>query len=524
MSKSEPSIFWRWTFLIVLVALGVRLGPMVGNGALRGAVAYDDAVYFSGAQHLVTGDLPYRDFLFVHPPGVLVLLVPFAELSRLLTDSWSFAVAKLFFVAIGVVNTILVARLLRPFGFVAIVAGAGLYAVWSAPAAVERTVLLEPLLNLSLLLVLWLFSRDALTLRGNAVAGALLGSAAAFKVWAGPEVLAVAGWLLLARGWRAAGAWLAGASAAFLLWVGTFFALAPSQMYHQVILDQLQRPAQGVGPVTTLRYFAGLEGLPQISQRLPDWTFVAAGALVAVAIVVAVWHADPLVRLWALLLTVQVAELLTAPIHFSTYTAFAAPTFCLLLGFTVARAATTLRAHMRWAVFASGFVLLAVLAISSVRWASKHLDFPNEPVSRFASHHRCVWASQPEFLILANANLRQIEAGCEQWVDPYGQLLDLLRNSKSGTVWEKAPTLAPYQAELRSQLRHSDAALMGASTRAGWDRRTARLFRSRFRAGRREGWLVLWTVRRAPAARGGASLHALETPSRRGAGSSSLEP
>ncbi len=486
--------------MIVLMGLGIRLGPLVWNEGLRGVVAYDDAVYFSGAQHLVAGDLPYRDFLFLHPPGMLVLLVPFAELSHLVTDSWSLAGAKLFLVAIGVANTVLVARLLRPFGIVAIVAGAGLYAVWSGPALVERTVFLEPVLNLSLLLVLWLFSRNGLTMRVIALAGALLGSAAAFKVWAGPEVLALGGWLLLARGWRGAGAWLATASTAFLIWVGTFFALAPSQMYDQVILDQLQRPASGVGLAARLRLFVGLDGLPQISHRLPDWTFIAAGALVAAAIVVAVWRADPLVRLWALLLTVQVAELLASPIYFSTYTAFAAPTLCLLLGFTVARAAAAVRVPLRRVAFAFGFVLLAVLAISSVRLGAA-LSFPNEAASRFASVHRCVWAGDPEVLILANANLRQIDAGCEQWVDPYGQVLDLLRNSKPGPVWLRAPRLAAYQAGVRSQLRHSDAALVDGTPKQegwaklqGWNSRTARLFRDRFSLVRREGGFGFWVA------------------------------
>jgi alpha-1,2-mannosyltransferase len=480
----------------------------MSNRSLRrvpgGVVAFDDAVYFSGAQHLIAGDLPYRDFLFLHPPGILVLLAPFAELSRVMTDSWSFAAAKLFFVAIGVANTVLVARLLRPYGIVAIVAGAGLYAVWSAPAFVERTVYLEPLLNLVLLLVLWLLSRDGVTLRWIALAGALLGSATAIKVWAGPEVLAVAGWLLLVRGWRAAGAWVGGASAAFLLWVGPFFALAPAQMYDQVILDQLQRPAEGFGRVEFVRYFAGLEGLPQISQRLPEWAFVAAAAPVAAAIVVAVWHAEPRVRLWALLLTVQVAELLAFQIHFATYTAFVAPTLCLLVGFTVARAAIALQVPLRRAAFAAGFVILAVLAMSSVRLAAKQLSFPHNVASRFATLHRCVWAREPAILILADANLRQIEGGCEQWVDPYGQILDRLRNSERGAPFDSAPRLAAYQAEVRGQLRHSDAALVygtpnqqGLAKLQGWNRGTARLFKDRFRPHRREGELVFWVEHHA---------------------------
>jgi alpha-1,2-mannosyltransferase len=506
MSRLSPA--QRWTFLIVLVALGVRLGPMLWTGELRDGLQYDDGVYFSGSQHLFAGDLPYRDFVILHPPGILVLLIPFAAASDLVTDSGSLAAARLLFVVIGLVNTLLVARLLRPYGIVAIVAGAGFYAVWSGSALVERSVLHEPLLNLSLLLVLSLFSRGSLSLRRVALAGALLGSAAAFKVWAGPEVIVLAGWLLLAQGWRAAGAWLIGASTAFLLWVGPFLAVAPSEMYNQVILDQIQRPVEGVSLASRVRYFVGLEGIPEISERLASWAFVATGVVVAAAILVAVWRADPLIRLWALLLTVQVAEILWSPVFFYRYTALAAPTLCLLLGFTVARATAAVRASLRRPAYASGFVLLALLAISSVRLqGALALPFPSKLASGFAAHHRCVWALTPAMLILADASLRQIEANCEQWVDPYGALLDLSRDSdERGAVLARAPRLETWQAGVRRQLGHSDAALIFGSELQqgqGWDRRTVRFFRKRFRPVRREGEYVFWVAARHEGNTGG---------------------
>jgi hypothetical protein len=102
-------------------------------------------------------------------------------------------------------------------------------------------------------------------------------------------------------------------------------------------------------------------------------------------------------------------------------------------------------------------------------------------------------------LILADANLRQIEAGCEQWVDPYGQILDRLRDSDR--VFDSVPDvprLAAYQAEVRSQLRHSDAALTYRKLKLQyWDRRTTRLFRNRFRPHRREGEIVFWVEQQA---------------------------
>ena len=40
---------------------------------------YDDGVYYSAATALVHGQLPYRDFLLLQPPGIAVLLAPFAR-------------------------------------------------------------------------------------------------------------------------------------------------------------------------------------------------------------------------------------------------------------------------------------------------------------------------------------------------------------------------------------------------------------------------------------------------------------
>src|SRR6516164_3887128 len=50
---------------VFLVALLVRLGPLLWNSGLRfDSGQYDDGVYFAAAQHLVLGgQVPYRDFV-----------------------------------------------------------------------------------------------------------------------------------------------------------------------------------------------------------------------------------------------------------------------------------------------------------------------------------------------------------------------------------------------------------------------------------------------------------------------------
>jgi hypothetical protein len=55
--------------VVFLVALALRLGPLLVQHTLGGVLEYDDGVHFSSAVELVAGHLPYRSFVFVQPPG-----------------------------------------------------------------------------------------------------------------------------------------------------------------------------------------------------------------------------------------------------------------------------------------------------------------------------------------------------------------------------------------------------------------------------------------------------------------------
>ena len=60
--------------LIGAVAYVARLVPVVRGAGLRGMNSYDGAVYYAAAAGLAHRLLPYRDFLFLHPPGIVVAL------------------------------------------------------------------------------------------------------------------------------------------------------------------------------------------------------------------------------------------------------------------------------------------------------------------------------------------------------------------------------------------------------------------------------------------------------------------
>src|SRR6478609_8110290 len=127
---------------IVLVAFIVRSVPVLRGAGLEGYLGYDDGVYFSAAVALVDGLLPYRDFLLLHPPGIALLLSPFALIAGATDDATGFAVARLAFMAIGAANAGLVALAAGRFGRRAGILSGILYAVWYSAARAERTTIL----------------------------------------------------------------------------------------------------------------------------------------------------------------------------------------------------------------------------------------------------------------------------------------------------------------------------------------------------------------------------------------------
>lgn len=77
-----------------LLALGLRTYRLARPGELFGVAWYDDGVYFGSAVRLVHGVLPYRDFVFVQPPGITLLMVPVALLSKVTGAACGIAVAE----------------------------------------------------------------------------------------------------------------------------------------------------------------------------------------------------------------------------------------------------------------------------------------------------------------------------------------------------------------------------------------------------------------------------------------------
>ncbi|MDQ1483510.1 MAG: hypothetical protein QOF35_1586, partial [Actinomycetota bacterium] len=93
-SARGPSALTWLTVAIAILAFGWRLWSVLRGGGLNAIQGYDDGVYYTGADALVSGRMPYRDFVLLHPPGILLVLAPFAALGHLLSDPTGFALAR----------------------------------------------------------------------------------------------------------------------------------------------------------------------------------------------------------------------------------------------------------------------------------------------------------------------------------------------------------------------------------------------------------------------------------------------
>ena len=87
------------------LALLVRAGLVLRSpGGPTGLFGYDPGVYYAAGDALIHGPVPYRDFLLLHPPAVMLATAPFAALGSWTRDDIGFVTANSVFMCIGALN------------------------------------------------------------------------------------------------------------------------------------------------------------------------------------------------------------------------------------------------------------------------------------------------------------------------------------------------------------------------------------------------------------------------------------
>src|SRR5215204_2253191 len=86
---------------MAVLAFGIRFAGLAFGGGLDSRMTLDDGTYFANALSLVNGRMPYRDFSSLHPPGLMYVLAPFAQIGTLTTEMTGLVLARLSFMVLG---------------------------------------------------------------------------------------------------------------------------------------------------------------------------------------------------------------------------------------------------------------------------------------------------------------------------------------------------------------------------------------------------------------------------------------
>jgi len=427
---------------VAVVAVLARAQLAVHHAGLDGLQGYDDGVYYAGASALVSGRMPYSDFTFLHPPGILLALSPFATLGAVTSDPLGLAVARAAFWLLGGVNAALVARVASRNGRVAAVVGGMGYALWFPAVYAERATLLEPLGNTALLVALLLLGRTARppSARDQLLAGAALGLSASVKLWMAVPLAVLVGWQLLGPGPRAAvrvtgGAVLAGVA------VLLPFAGASRAMFEMVVLDQLGR----VSELSLAHRITGMAGLRPWATVLGDTATVgvlAVGACLAAAAVITAWRAGGPARVYVSLLAANGAVLLAIAPHFDHYPAFLAVPLALVVSVAVGRLERAARRRRTWApVVAVGAFVVGLAALYAPAVAMEvGQPFPGRQLATAVTERPCVVTDVPTALAAMDVLSRDLRRGCPAVVDPAGPVYG--RFAVSGPDGRPVPRVA----------------------------------------------------------------------------------
>jgi hypothetical protein len=416
----------RWTWLALAATVGavafvVRLFPVLRGGGLRGFYNYDPAVYYAAAVGMARGMLPYRDFLLLHPPGVPLLLLPFAALGQVTSDSTGMAAARLAMMAMGSVTAIIITRTLRSAGVVPALIGGLAYAVYWPAVYSERATWLEGPGSFLLAVALWLLIAPPRFLETRprwtyALAGAALAFACLTKMWLAVPLLVLVVWVAAHRRWRDLGWLTVGGAVAGIVPLLPFVTALP-QLWNMVVTTQFGR-RRGTSDVTSMR-LEGLSGLDQVWSghivTLAIVVVVVGGAVAALAVLVREG------RLPLLVTVASLALLLTTPTWFRHYPTLVAPTLMMSIGFGSSVVGNWLR-H-RWLQIVAGVAAVAVLGWHAWVLGSDRVgtSFDGDQLARIAAvHPGCVTTDDPNALIAGDLFKANLARGCSFVIDLSG--------------------------------------------------------------------------------------------------------
>lgn len=458
---------WSWSLalaVVAMVAFLARLTLMLRGGGLSGSDGYDDSVYYAAATALIHGHLPYRDFVLLHPPGLILALTPFTAFAQLVSDRTGQEIARVAFMVLGAVNTVLVMRLGNRFGRVAGLVAGVVYAVSYPALYPERTTTLEALGNTTVLVALSLLVDPARRRLPDApsrrrggtwqwptrllvAAGVALGFGTTVKIWGVVALAVLTVWIGVAAGLRAA-TWLVAAAGATIVAVCLpFYLAAPHAMWRMVVVDQLSRPRSS-SPLTSR--FSTLVGLTSWLPRLPHVVVQVVVLVMLSLLVVSMIVAARILgaQVLVVLLVAHTGVLLASPNLYLHYASLVWVPGALVLGIAADRAWIRLSSDgHRTRAWVCLTAALAAVILYGAPGVVRGKGNPLDPALATAAIRvpGCITADDPTYLIAMNVLSRNLRDGCPVWIDPTGIAIDRAGNatdkpyaSASNPLWQQS--------------------------------------------------------------------------------------
>lgn len=476
-----------WAMAIATaVALGIRLFTLSRPGFLTQPNEYDDGVYLGAAIRLTQGVLPYHDFAFVQPPGILLLMSPVALVARVTSTAAGLGLARLLTVLASTACVPLAGNLVRRRGTVAVALTCGILAVYPPDVASAHTLLLEPWMNLLCLLgANAAFSRGRLAASPArlALAGAAFGFASVVKFWAmAPAAVLLVCVLVAAEPAtrvRRAVTYVATLAGAFVIPLLPFVLSGPGTFFRSTVSYQAARTgtsapaslrlAHITGLIDFLNYYghvswAGVNSLfaqsvvadtaPARPDGLPYVVALAFALVIAAGLFIG--RRDIALAEWFAIATAVIAlgAILIYSAFFYHYPAFPGVWLAIVAGVALSAIVARLGAiARRTAVGLVAVVLGAAMVVQLVEVSEVRLPKGLSEISAAIPPGACVFTDQTSLVISAN-RFEAAKPGCPVVLDSLANTLVLthgvsvqggaIRNAKAAAAWRAIVSKAQF--------------------------------------------------------------------------------
>lgn len=463
-----------------VVAATLSLAPMVLaifldahqltlHNALKGATFTADGTNLGSALLLSAGRLPYNNFVLTQPPGMSILMLPFAWAAHAASSNGTFTAARIVTAVFAVADVLLVGLVARQRGFAGSIIAGATFALYPFAFHATASAFLEPYLLFFCLFGLYLAFPNGELAEGRRLvtAGVLLGFAITIKPWAVVPAAAV----LICSGvrWKEVFARFgAGVLGGVVVPCLFFFVAAPGPFWHDVVVAELGGGTSASAAPSAANRLATLLGIgPPIG--IHDGRGLAVGITVVLVLATGLLT---LARLklslmldWAIIGTTVVLFIIAFIPHSIpvTYGYFVAAFVAVVLGIAVGNLLSLISSigtGVGVSAAAGGSIVLVAVAVGLIAlvapkethyehayFAAHGLD-PMAHVDSAVPQGLCAISNDPTVLIVSDRLLGQ-PSSCPAIIDPAGILQASGLSGKAAqaflvTTWEQAMNSSRY--------------------------------------------------------------------------------